>query len=144
MGFIRHDLPYACVEFKGERLPWLGGDLQTVRTVFIDDKPSLPAYEEILIPVSDGDKILTAFHKAKQANSVLIVLHGLAGDYDSSYIARLTHLALAQNRHVLRVNLRGAGKGALMPNMPITLAGLMICTLCYRLWQSVLQICPYI
>ena len=111
MGFIRHDLPYACVEFNGERLPWLGGDLQTLRTVFIDDRPSLPTHEEILIPVSDGDKILTALHKAKQARSVLIILHGLAGDFDSSYIARLTQLALAQNRHVLRVNLRGAGKG---------------------------------
>lgn len=111
MGFIRHDLPYQCIEFQGERLPWLGGDLQTLRTAFIEDRPSLPPHEELFIDVSDGDKILAAFHKTKQAQSILVILHGLAGDYDSSYIARLTQTALANDRHVLRVNLRGAGKG---------------------------------
>ena len=111
MAFIRHDLPYQCLDFEGEGLPWIGGDLQTVRTVFVDDRPALGAYEDVHIPVSKGDQILAAFHHAHNARSIVIILHGLAGDYDSSYVARLTRLALAQNRHVLRVNLRGAGKG---------------------------------
>lgn len=111
MAFIRHDLPYQCLDFEGERLPWIGGDLQTLRTVFVDDRPALGLHEEMRIPVSKDDHILAAFHKAKDARSIVIILHGLAGDFDSSYVARLTHLALTQNRHVLRVNLRGAGKG---------------------------------
>ena len=111
MAFIRHDLPYQCLDFEGERLPWIGGDLQTLRTVFVDDRPPLSNHEEMHIPVSNGDQILAAFHKVPNARSIVIILHGLAGDFDSSYVARLTQLANAQNRHVLRVNLRGAGKG---------------------------------
>lgn len=111
MAFIRHDLPYPCIEFHGEIFPWIGGDLQTVRTVFKDDSPAFGPFEDMYIPVSDGDQILAGFHRAQNARSIVIILHGLAGDFESSYIARLTQRALSCNRHVLRVNLRGAGKG---------------------------------
>ena len=111
--FIRHDLPYAAIPFHGERMPWYGGDLQTLRNVLLSKTKRLDAGRDLLINVSDGDQLLACLHTSphKKVKGILIIIHGLAGDYDSLYVRYLTDKAVRSGYHALRVNLRGAGKG---------------------------------
>lgn len=119
MTFIRHDLPYDCLAFTGERAPWWGGDLQTMRNTLIGAKPDIPAGQDIIFDLPDGDKLLGAFHTPHKPNDsathgIMVIIHGLAGDYDSSYVRHLTKAAIRQGYHALRLNLRGAGRGFAM------------------------------
>ena len=112
MSFLRCDLPYPSPEFTQERWPWIGGDLQTLRNNFVHDAPQLPQGEDQHIPLNDGDRLLVCHHKTTQPRKgAVILIHGLAGDYDSSYIRHLARGALQVGYDVFRVNLRGAGKG---------------------------------
>lgn len=111
MTFLRHDVPYDAIPFLGESWPWCGGDLQTLRNVFLRQDPALAPGARWEIDVSDGDKLVGFYHEASQPVAMLVIIHGLAGDSESSYIKKLTHHALAHQISVLRVNLRGAGAG---------------------------------
>lgn len=113
MAFLRHDLPYDAIPFHGERLPWLGGDLQTLRNTLLGKKKELNDGEHMVIDVSGGDQLLACLHLSPHnaIKGIVIIIHGLAGDYDSLYVRYLTAKAMASGYHALRVNLRGAGKG---------------------------------
>ena len=114
MSYIRNDLPFEPVPFTGERAPWIGGDMQTMRNTLIGLIPPLDTDgKEMLFAMPDGDRLLGAYHKTPSImrKGLIIIAHGLAGDYDSSYVRYLTKGAMAKGYDALRLNLRGAGKG---------------------------------
>ncbi len=97
-----------------ERAPWWGGDLQTMRNRFLTDAGPLPGKPSALeFPTSDdtGDRLTAVLETPRlQARGPLIILiHGLTGCADSSYVRNSSKFHLERRRRVLRVNLRGAG-----------------------------------
>jgi predicted alpha/beta-fold hydrolase len=100
-----------------ERRPWLGGDLQSMRNFLRRPRIDLCPYrsERILLPLDSrsGDRTCGVLHQprapAATAHPVVILVHGLTGYEDSTYIrASALHL-LRAGFPVLRLNLRGAG-----------------------------------
>ena len=117
MTFIRHDAPFESVPFTGERLPWWGGDMQTMRNTILRIMPPIPDGEKMLITMTDGDRLLCYYHQPqgldyKQLKGLVILIHGLTGDHNSSYVRYATRAALDNDYAVLRVCQRGAGDGA--------------------------------
>ena len=103
-------------EFK-ERVPWLGGDLQSIRNFL--RRPSVrlgPFTSERLVLSLDGptgDRVTAVLHLPRAGTEggrpVVVLIHGLTGCEDSFYIrASAAHL-LRTGFPVLRLNLRGAG-----------------------------------
>ena len=98
------------------RLPWIGGDLQTVRNFMRPPAEDLLAPwpgETLSFPMKDdtGDLLLGSLHRPMEdrGQSLVLLLHGLTGSAESSYL-RLTARELLQAGYpVLRLNWRGAG-----------------------------------
>ena len=111
MGFLRNDAGGVLPPFGGERFPWIGGDLQTIRHYLRHDAPVPDAGEEVLIELADGDRLLAAFHPATGSRSkgCVIAVHGLNGCMDAQHIWWLVPEVLAAGYSLLRVNMRGAG-----------------------------------
>ena len=101
------------------RPPWWGGDLQTLRNHFRSTPVDLGAYsqERLEFPMSDGsgDTLLAILHRPTVAPSdsarrpLAILIHGLTGDEDSSYMVVTAGHLLGLGHPVMRLNLRGAG-----------------------------------
>ena len=96
------------------RAPWWGGDLQTLRNIFVPGRNTLPAASKrIYLELADGsgDRLAAMLDTpAEPANAPLIVLiHGLAGSEASAYLRASAAFHLRRGRRVLRLNLRGAG-----------------------------------
>lgn len=107
-----------CVDFV-ERPPWWGGDLQTIRNHLIRRVHSLQSRSSTLeFPTSDGsgDRLTGTLEKPiKLTKSPLILLiHGLTGCEESTYVRDSARFHLARGRPVLRLNLRGAGTSRLV------------------------------
>jgi len=97
-----------------ERAPWWGGDLQTLRNQIIHAPRHLESRSRAMrFPMLDdtGD-VLTGSLEVPlkpQSGPLIILIHGLTGCENSVYVRRTACLHLARGRHVLRLNLRGAG-----------------------------------
>ena len=101
------------------RPPWWGGDLQTLRNYFRPTPVDLGAYsqERLEFPMSDGsgDTLLAILHRPTAVPSdgvrrpLAILIHGLTGDEDSSYMLVTAGHLLGLGHPVMRLNLRGAG-----------------------------------
>ena len=112
--------PLAGVELKlpqfEERLPWVGGDLQTMRNFLRRRSVDLSPFgvERVVLPLDGerGDRALGSLHRpldAKVRHPLVALIHGLNGCEDSHYMrATAVHL-LSAGFPVLRLNLRGAG-----------------------------------
>lgn len=116
MAFLRNDAGGLIPPFAGEAIPWLGGDLQTMRHFLRRDAPPPPPSREILIDLDDGDRLLAAFHPAQggtpeKSRGCVIAVHGLNGCMDAQHIRWLVPEVLAAGYSLLRVNMRGAGPG---------------------------------
>ncbi|MEL0303998.1 MAG: alpha/beta fold hydrolase [Rhodobiaceae bacterium] len=112
MGFIRNDAGDLIPPFACEALPWIGGDLQTMRHFLRHDAPPPPPSREVLIDLDDGDRLLAAFHPATApSKGCVIAVHGLNGCMDAQHIWWLVPQVLAAGYSLLRVNMRGAGPG---------------------------------
>jgi hypothetical protein len=98
-----------------DRAPWWGGDLQTLRNHLLARQQPLPSTTSTrLFPTSDGtgDRLMGRLEQPVRpaAGTPLIVLiHGLTGCEDSTYVRRSARFHLLRGRRVLRLNLRGAG-----------------------------------
>lgn len=101
------------------RAPWWGGDLQTLRTALV--RYSAPGRFDMpgmvmALPVEDGsgDRLIALFDEgAGTARKPLAVLvHGLTGCHESSYMVETTRHLTALGYPVLRLNMRGAGPSA--------------------------------
>lgn len=97
------------------RPPWIGGDLQTLRNFLRPPGDILAPWpgEVLSFPMKDdtGDELLGTLHRPAedQGRSLVLLLHGLTGCEESSYI-RITARELLQAGYpVLRLNWRGAG-----------------------------------
>ncbi|MDA0703269.1 MAG: alpha/beta fold hydrolase [Proteobacteria bacterium] len=97
------------------RLPWCGGDLQTLRNMVMRGRPDLSPWpvETLLLAMGDGsgDRLVARLHRPKPgpARPLAVLIHGLTGSEDSAYILESAHHLLAEGWPVLRFNLRGAG-----------------------------------
>lgn len=97
-----------------ERLPWLGGDLQTLRNVLVGRVPPAPACrtERLILPLRDGDRLHGALDRPLRHSAgrpLILLTHGLAGSEDSLYMREAGACLSARGHVVLRLNLRGAG-----------------------------------
>lgn len=95
-----------------QRLPWLGGDLQTLRNALLPAPPPL-AGERILLQTHDdsGDRLWALLNRPSgQASGLLAVLvHGLSGHEASPYMTVAARRLLQDGHAVARLNMRGAG-----------------------------------
>jgi hypothetical protein len=99
------------------RPPWWGRDLQTVRNYLRRPVISLDAHpaERLEFPMLDGsDDVLVATLNRPAApvdipRPLVILIHGLTGCEDSTYMRASARHLLDCGHPVLRLNLRGAG-----------------------------------
>ncbi len=97
------------------RAPWWGGDLQTLHNYLLRFRlPGVAAPERLVLPLADGsgDHLTAALNRPATplARAPLVILiHGLTGDEDSTYMRRSAASLLSAGYRVLRLNLRGAG-----------------------------------
>jgi predicted alpha/beta-fold hydrolase len=97
------------------RLPWWGGDLQTIRNYALSIDHALPsrAAEHLIVPLQDGsgDRLVAALHLPEEdrARPLVVLIHGISGNERSCYMVVAAAYFLARGHAVLKVNLRGAG-----------------------------------
>jgi len=98
------------------RLPWLGGDLQTMRNSLVKPKPPIENWpaERVAFDMADGtgDQLHGLLHRPEEDRSrpLALLIHGLGGTRESAYM-RITAVHLLRASYpVLRLNLRGAGE----------------------------------
>ncbi len=87
------------------------GNLQTILSYyFFNAKTNSPCKRHQIV-LNDGDVLLLRDYNPVNPVGNVVLLHGLSGDADSSYIQRVAAMFLAKNWRVLCVNHRGAGEG---------------------------------
>lgn len=98
------------------RFPWWGGDLQTiansVRPRGIDLPPDRRESLTVALPDGSGDALVCTLDRpvaARPGTPLVILIHGLTGTQESSYICSMARTMLDRGHRVLRINLRGAG-----------------------------------
>ncbi len=97
------------------RLPWWGGDLQTIRNYARSVDHALPsrAARRLMLRLKDGsgDRLVASLHLPEEtrARPLVLLIHGLAGSDTSCYMILAAAYFLARGYPVLRVNQRGAG-----------------------------------
>jgi predicted alpha/beta-fold hydrolase len=102
-------------EFR-DRAPWWGGDLQTLRNHLLAPHSFLPSHSltlEFRMSDGSGDRLTGSLQRpiAPAARSPLMLLiHGLTGCENSTYVRETARYHLTRGRSVLRLNLRGAGR----------------------------------
>jgi hypothetical protein len=98
-----------------QRLPWLGGDLQTLRNALLPAPPELPGGERLLLPLADGERLAARLDlpAERKAGPLLVLVHGLAGSEASGNVVASTRYFVRQGWAVLRLNLRGS-----FPSLP--------------------------
>lgn len=103
-------------EFKAGA-PWWGGHLQTIAGAFPPARPGdLAPYPSerlfTLVPDGTGDRLVATLHRPLSPNTsrcLILLIHGVSGSEDSSYIRRSAAYFLKLGYSILRANLRGAG-----------------------------------
>jgi predicted alpha/beta-fold hydrolase len=97
------------------RVPWLGGDLQTLRNYLRALPPSLAHWpgRRLELALADGssDRLAAMLHRPETPDGrpLAVLIHGLTGCENSSYIRASARHLLRLGYPVLRLNLRGAG-----------------------------------
>jgi predicted alpha/beta-fold hydrolase len=98
------------------RLPWLGGDLQTVRNFLVKPKPPIENWpgQPISFDMDDGtgDRLHGMLHRPSEdrRRPLMLLVHGIGGSIESAYIRNSSVHLLRAGYPVLRLNLRGAGE----------------------------------
>ena len=84
------------VEDFTARVPWWGGDLQTLRNSLLRVDPKLHLWTEqrLELPLGDGDRLLASLHAHERLGykPLAVLIHGLTGCEDSIYILSLIHI----------------------------------------------------
>lgn len=98
------------------RAPWYGPDLQTLRNLVRGPalQSSLEGGETVELPLGDGsgDRLVARVLRPPEAvpdRPVVVLVHGLGGSEDSTYLKVSASHLLAQGVRVALLNLRGAG-----------------------------------
>jgi len=99
------------------RWPWIGADLQTLHSFVVRRRMrrpgTSPARLEIALDDGSGDRLLgwVDHPVASVTRSLVVLVHGLTGCSESSYMLATAASLLDAGHRVLRLNLRGAGGG---------------------------------
>ena len=115
------------VELFQQRLPWIGGDLQTLRDTLRPVDLPVDQGEPVRIPVPalasgaakpgellaylDRSRLSVDAAAAQAPKALVVVLHGLGGSSRREGLRRLTLSLQGAGFAVLRLNLRGADPG---------------------------------
>jgi uncharacterized protein len=88
-----------------------GGHRQTLASFFLSRRVALPAAERRLIEVEPGVQVLAHCHWQSDLQSALtiIIVHGLEGSSDSTYMLGIAAKGLALGMNVVRLNQRNCG-----------------------------------
>jgi uncharacterized protein len=95
--------------------PWIGGDLQTLRNFMRPPGDILAPWpgEVMRFAMKDGtsDDLVGTLHRPadEQGKPLVLLLHGLTGSEESSYLRITARELLGAGYPVLRLNWRGAG-----------------------------------
>lgn len=95
--------------------PWFGGDLQTLRNFLRPPGDILAPWpgEIMRFPMKDGtgDELVGTLHRPThdEGRPLVLLLHGLTGCQESSYLRVTARELLRTGYPVLRLNWRGAG-----------------------------------
>ena len=102
-----------------EVLPWIGGDLQTLRDTFVIDFGKSITNKKILFPINkilsekfEYDYLLGFLELPEDLNSLrgfVIVTHGLGGSTKRFGLRRISRKLAKNGFGVLKLNLRGSG-----------------------------------
>ena len=102
-----------------EAIPWLGGDLQTLRDTFIFDISQAKKEKKILLPINnilsgkfDGDYLLGFLEFPENLDclkGIVLITHGLGGSTRRFGLKRIARKLVNNGFGVLKLNLRGAG-----------------------------------
>jgi predicted alpha/beta-fold hydrolase len=88
------------------------GHAQTIAAAFLPRRFNLPRAENRLFQVDAWSKLLAQCHwqsgKSREA-PVLVIVHGLEGSSDSSYVKGIAEKAYTRGYHVVRMNQRNCG-----------------------------------
>jgi len=94
--------------------PWLkGGHAQTIGGWLMGEARGNDAQAHA-IDLDDGDRLLVLESLPggwRDGAPAAVLIHGLAGSADATYVVRLARRLLAMGVRVVRMNLRGAGDG---------------------------------
>ena len=86
------------------------GLLQTIATQFWPRNILRKGHDMHFVQLDDGDKIcLVEMKPSKEINAVLVLVHGLNGDYQSHYIQRMAMQSNQEGWLVYCVNLKNCG-----------------------------------
>ncbi len=91
---------------------WLrNGHAQTIASYFMRRKDPLPAPERRIFQVAEDTKLICDCHWQPDKTSAMtaIIVHGLEGSSESSYMLGTTAKALAAGMNVVRMNMRNCG-----------------------------------
>ncbi|MCZ6605180.1 MAG: alpha/beta fold hydrolase [Alphaproteobacteria bacterium] len=98
------------------RLPWFGGDLQTMRNFLVRPRIDLEPWPGKQItfdaPDGSGDRLIGTGHLPSMdalQRPLVIIIHGLSGCEDGAHIRQSARTYLEAGYPVLRFNMRGAG-----------------------------------
>lgn len=111
-----HPLSFTPPPFR-QRFPWIGADLQTIRSALIRELP-LPATSRLSVDVApevtSGEELSVAVNKPKTPwnGKILTLCHGLGGSEGSGYMIRTARYFTDKGWMVARINYRGAGASA--------------------------------
>ena len=103
-------------------LPFLGNPhVQTVLgNLFRGPSLRYPTHER-LVSLSDGDQLLLHDCVPPSWNPddfTVLLLHGLGGSHQSGYMTRMARRLLSRGIRVVRMDLRGCGKGMPLARRP--------------------------
>ena len=96
-------------------LPFLGNPhVQTVLGSLWRGAPPTFAVRECLVPLPDGDRLV--LHDSvppgwRPGGRIALLVHGLGGSHRSGYMGRFAELLLPHGFRVVRLDLRGVGRG---------------------------------
>ncbi len=96
--------------------------------------PRLPKAQERLFEVEAGTQILAKCHwQAKRESPTLVLVHGLEGSSESSYMRGAAEKAFLSGFHVVRLNQRNCGgSDRLTPTRSITPVSAAIFAPCWK------------
>lgn len=101
-----------------------GGHLQTIATTWVRPPHFALPTEQFIVPLPDGDALVLHdtpasphFHVNQQAvtgpeRPNLLLVHGLCGSHQASYMLRLTLAFTARGVRCFRLDMRGCGAGS--------------------------------
>src|SRR5947209_6815142 len=96
-------------------LPFLGNPhVQTLLGTFLTGPEFSSRSHERLVQLDDGDQLVlhdTLPPEWREGNPVALLVHGMGGSHRSGYMQRTARRLLTRGFRVVRMDLRGTGKG---------------------------------